>query len=175
MSRKTTKDGVLGIYAHIDTLTGCLKALKQKGFENIRVFSPVPSHEVEELAGEPESPVRFFTLFGALLGGACGVALTVITASDWPIQVSAKPVVSITPFVVIIFELTILIGALSTLMGLLINSFLRKRSSVTMYDPRFSDDKFGLMVVCSSEEESDSVREIMLSGGAEEVKIDSAE
>ena len=173
MSRKT-RDGVLGVYAHIDTLTDCLKTLKQKGFENIRVFSPVPSHEVEELIAEPESPVRLFTLFGALLGGACGVALTVITASDWPIQVSAKPVVSIMPFTVIIFELTILMGALSTLMGLLINSFLRKRSSVTMYDPRFSDDKFGLMVVCSSEDESDSAREIMLSGGAEEVKIDSA-
>ena len=173
MSKKPA-DGALGVFAHFDTLVACLKTLKQKGFENIRVFSPVPSHEVEELAGEPESPVRFFTLFGALLGGACGVALTVITASDWPIQVSAKPVVSITPFVVIIFEMTILIGALSTLMGLLINSLLRKRSPVTMYDPRFSDDKFGLMVVCSSEDECEAVREIMVSGGAEEVKIDSA-
>ncbi len=173
-SRKSSKDGVLGIYSHIDTLIDSLKALKSEGFANIRVFSPVPSHEIEEIIGEPESPVRFFTLCGALLGGASGVALTVFTASDWPIQVSAKPVVSIMPFTIIIFELTILIGALSTLMGLLVNSLLRKRSPVTMYDPRLSDDKFGLMVVCSDDKKGETVRDIMLSGGAEEVKFDSA-
>ncbi len=174
MSKNGPKDGVLGIYGHIDTLITCLKILKEKGMNDIRVFSPVPNHEIEEIIGEPESPVRFFALFGALLGGASGVALTTITASDWPIQVSAKPVVSIIPFTIIIFELAILFGALSTLMGLLINSLLRRRSPVTMYDPRFSDDKFGLMVVCSDEPQSKMVREIMLSGGAEEVKFDSA-
>lgn len=174
MGKGGRKDGVLGIYGHLDTLADCVKTLKGKGFRDIRVFSPVPSHEIEEVIGEPESPVRFFTLVGALVGGASGVALTAITASDWPIQVSAKPVVSVIPFTIIIFELTILIGALSTLMGLLVNSFLRRRSPVTMYDPRFSDDKFGLMVVCSDEPQSEAVREIMLSGGAEEVKFDSA-
>ncbi|QMU56292.1 MAG: DUF3341 domain-containing protein [Candidatus Mycalebacterium zealandia] len=173
MSKKQ-QEGVLGVYGHLDTLADCLKTLKEKGFRNIRVFSPVPSHEIEEIIGEPESPVRFFTLIGALLGGASGVAFTTITASDWPIQVSAKPVVSILPFMVIIFELTILIGALATLMGLLINSLLRRRAPVTMYDPRFSDDKFGLMVVCPDEKASRVAREIMLSGGAEEVKFDSA-
>ncbi|WP_462136897.1 DUF3341 domain-containing protein [Candidatus Mycalebacterium sp.] len=173
MSKKQ-QEGVLGVYGHLDTLVDCLKTLKEKGFRNIRVFSPVPSHEIEEIIGEPESPVRFFTLIGALLGGASGVAFTTITASDWPIQVGAKPVVSILPFMVIIFELTILIGALATLMGLLINSLLRRRVPVTMYDPRFSDDKFGLMVVCPDEKTTLAAREIMLSGGAEEVKFDSA-
>ncbi|MGI9559020.1 MAG: DUF3341 domain-containing protein [Thermodesulfobacteriota bacterium] len=174
MSRNALKNGVLGVYSHMDTLADCMKSLKEKGFQNIRVFSPVPSHEIEEIAGEPESPVRFFTLIGALLGASSGVAFTVISASDWPIQVSAKPIVSILPFTVIIFELTILMGALFTLMGLLINSLLRRRSPVTMYDPRFSDDKFGLMVVCPDDEQSEAAREIMLSGGAEEVKFDSA-
>ena len=173
-NKQNPKDGVLGIYGHLDTLVDSLKTLKKEGFLNIRVFSPIPSHEIEEIIGEPESPVRFFTLFGALLGGASGVAFTVFTASDWPIQVSAKPVVSILPFVVIIFELTILFGALSTLAGLLINSLLRRRIPVTMYDPRLSDDKFGLMVVCPDNEKGETVREIMLSGGAEEVKIDAA-
>ncbi len=171
---KNSQNGVLGVYKHLDTLADCLKTLKEKGFGNIRVFSPVPSHEIEEIIDEPESPVRFFTLFGALLGGASGIAFTTITSSSWPIQVSAKPIVSILPFVVIIFELTILIGALSTLMGLLINSLLRRRAPVTMYDPRFSDDKFGLMVVCSDEKNCLAAKEIMLSGGAEEVKFDSA-
>ena len=36
---------------------------------------------------------------------------------DWPLLVGGKPIGSIPPYVVIIFELTILLGALSTVAG----------------------------------------------------------
>ncbi len=42
-----------------------------------------------------------------------------------------------------------------------------------MYDERFSDDKFGIMVVCTKDGVSE-VEEIMNSTGAEEVKFDKA-
>ena len=90
---------------------------------------------------------------------------------DWPISVSAKPIVSIPPYMVIVFELTVLFGALFTLLGLFINSLLRNRVPVEMYDPRFSDDKFGVMVVCPTEN-MESVKDILNSTGAEEIKVD---
>ena len=42
-------------------------------------------------------------------------------------------------------------GALSTLLGLLVNSRIRNNAPRTMYDKRFSVDKFGVMVTCSKE------------------------
>ena len=116
--------GVLGIFSYVDVTVDTVKKLRRSGFMNLRVFSPLPNHEIEDVMDEPESIVRFFTLFGAMLGAACGVGFTVLTSTDWPISVSAKPIVSIPPFMVIIFELTILMVALSTLLGLLINSRL---------------------------------------------------
>ncbi len=163
--------GVLGIFSYVDVTVNTVKKLKNEGFKNLRVFSPAPNHEIEHVMDEPESIVRFFTLFGAMLGAACGVGFTVLTSTDWPISVSAKPIVSIPPYMVIIFELTILIGALFTLLGLLINSRLRRNAPKSMYDPRFSEDKFGVMVTCTRDEVK-KVEEIFNSEGAEEIKVD---
>lgn len=163
--------GVLGIFSYVDLTVKAIRKLKDEGFKNLRVFSPVPNHEIEDAVAEPESIVRFFTLFGAMLGTACGVGFTVLTSSAWPIPVSAKPIVSIPPYIVIMFELTILMGAASTLLGLLINSRLRRNAPRSMYDPRFTDDKFGVMVTCGKDKIK-KAEEILSSEGAEEIKFD---
>ncbi len=163
--------GVLGVYSYVDAVIDAIKNLKSSGYSKLRVFSPVPNHEIEHVLDEGESPVRFFTLFGGLFGAICGLAFTVLTSLDWPLYVSAKPIVSLPPYMVIVFEMTILFGALSTLVGLLINSLVRNRAPVSLYDPRFSDDKFGVMVICEKDE-LDNVRDILKASGAEEVKVD---
>ena len=165
------KQGVLGIFSYLDATLETVRKLKDAGFNNLRVFSPFPSHEIEEVMDEPESIVRFFTLGGAMLGVACGVGFTVLMSTDWPISVSAKPIVSLPPFMIIIFELTILMRALATLLGLLVNSRLRRNAPKSMYDTRFSVDKFGVMITCSKDGVKD-VEEILNSQGAEEIKID---
>ena len=116
--------GVVGIYSYQDSVLEAVGKLKEAGYRNMRVFSPFPCHEIEEAIDLPESPVRFFTLFGGLLGAACGIGFTVLTSSSWPIAVSAKPIVSIHPYMVIVFELTVLFGTLSTFLGLIINSLI---------------------------------------------------
>ncbi len=168
------KQGILGIYPYLDSVIDAVRKLKANGFDELRVFSPFPNHEIEDEMNLPPSPVRFFTLFGALLGATCGVGFTVLTSLDWPISVSAKPIVSIPPYMVIVFELTILFGALFTLLGLLINSLLRNRVPVNMYDPSFSDDKFGIMVVCATEN-MENVKDILNSAGAEKIKVDTVD
>ena len=165
--------GVVGIYSYQDSVLSAVEKLKEAGYRNMRVFSPFPSHEIEEAIDLPESPVRFFTLFGGLLGAICGIGFTVLTSSSWPIAVSAKPIVSIIPYMVIVFELTVLFGALSTFLGLIINSLIRKRSPIRLYDERFSDDKFGIAVVCEKEKIG-AVEAILNSTGAEEIKFDEA-
>ena len=167
-----SNQGVLGIYSYVDSVVDTLKKLKANGYENLKVFSPVPNHEIEEEIELPTSPIRYFTLFGGLLGAICGFGFTILTSMDYPIPVSAKPIVSIPPYMIIVFELTVLFGGLSTFVGLLVNSFLRNRASVSMYDPRFSDDKFGVMVTCPRDNIK-SVEEILKSTGAEEIKVDS--
>lgn len=99
-----------------------LKDLVESGVDpkNIDVFTPYHVHETEEILRKKKSPVRFFTLFGALLGLVFGFWFTIWTSLDWPLIGGGKPIVSIPAFVIIAFELTVLLGGTVSLLGFLI-------------------------------------------------------
>jgi molybdopterin-containing oxidoreductase family membrane subunit len=163
---------ILGIYSYVDLLIDSIKELRAKGFEDIRAFSPVPNHEIEDALdrGYEPSKVKYFTFCGALLGACVGAAFTILTSMDWPIVTSAKPIVSIPPYMIIIFECMILIGGLSTFLGLIINSRLRRNVNPIDYDERFSNDKFGLLVTCNNGD-FEEVEHILRNFGSEELKV----
>ncbi len=97
------------------------KKLMESGMDpnRVNVKLPNPDHEVEHLLEEYFKPSRlkFFTLGGGLTGFISGFALTIGTVLAWPLITSGKPLISIPPFIVIAFELTILFGALASLTG----------------------------------------------------------
>jgi hypothetical protein len=165
------EQGVFGIFSYIDSTVQAIKRLREAGYKNMRVFSPFPNHEIEEALESPESIVRFFTLTGGTLGALCGLALTIITSLDWHIRTSAKPIVSLPPYMIFVFEVAVLLGALATLLGLLINSRLRRNAPRQIYDPRFSVDKFGVGVLCKIEDVK-KVEEILKLSGADEVQFE---
>ena len=163
---------VLGIFQHVDTASRAIKDLRARGVRGITAYSPVPLDEFEEALtghGLPRSPVRLFTLVGALTGTASGFALTIWTALKWNLITGGKPVVSIPPFVVIAFELTILLGGLCTLLGLLVTSRLPSLRMSPVYDPRFTVDRFGVQVACDPAERS-AIESLLRNAGAEEVR-----
>jgi hypothetical protein len=71
--------------------------------------------------------------------------------------------------VVIAFELTILFGGLATLIGMVVLARLPRWSPSAAFDPRFTNDRFGVAVYCAPGREA-SVRQILASAGAEEVR-----
>ena len=103
-----------------------LRGLVQEGVpgERIRVITPFGVPEVEEILPGKRSKVRFFALVGAASGTVTGFAFTILTTLSWPLIVGGKPIVSIPPFLIIAFALTILFGALSTFAGFLLLSRL---------------------------------------------------
>jgi molybdopterin-containing oxidoreductase family membrane subunit len=163
---------VLGVFAHVDTATRAIQALRARGVQSIAAYSPVPLDEFEEALtghGLPRSPVRLFTLVGALIGLTGGFALTIWTALKWNLITGGKPVVSIPPFVVIAFEMTILLGGLCTLLGLLVTARLPSLRISRLYDPRFSSDRFGVEVTCDAAERA-AIEDLLRGAGAEEVR-----
>ena len=134
------------------------------------MYSPTIRHEIEEATFPEKSPVRIVTFFGGLFGITAGFALAIMCSLDWPLRVSSKDILSIPGFVVIGYECLILIAALSTFAALLhfcrIPNILRKAG----YDPRFNDDKFGI-VVGVPVDKLDKVKDQLLQSGADEVDI----
>jgi hypothetical protein len=166
------RTGVLGVFPHLDTATEAIRALKQQGYE-LTVYSPTPRHEIEEAMQTPESPVRIFTLTGAFTGTAAGTALATWTSIDLPLVVGGKEIISLPAFSVIMFELTILLGALSTVAGLF---FLARLPHIgpqeaPMYHPSFTGGSFGVFAH-APRDRYDEVQRILSEAGSEEVLVD---
>jgi len=109
---------------------------------------------------------------GGLAGCAAGVAMASWMAYDWPHIVGGKPIASIPPYVVIGFELTILMGALSTVAAVALFSVLMGKRG-TPYDPRFSDDMIGLFVP-TTPDQLGPIEQLLSSAGAVEVRHETA-
>ncbi len=168
--------GVLGIFAHVDVTVEALRRLRERGLPAVRVHAPMPSHTIlEEVAPRAISPVRVFALVGGIAGTIAGFALASFTG--WKMHtfqgllVGGKPPISLPAYFIIGFEFTVLFGAAATLLGFLINARLPKWKAVIGYDPRFSDDRFGIFVTCDRRR-WDEVRGLLLAAGAEEVRIE---
>ena len=161
--------GVVGVFGTLDGLLLAAREMKAKGYANLRVYSPVPHPEIEQALEKPVSPVRLFTLIGGLTGCSLGFAYAISTSLDWELIVGGKPIVSLPPFIVIGFECTILIGALMTVLGMLLNAQLPKFGRSPGYDARFSNDKFGI-VAFGGPQQLAQADALMRAAGAEEVR-----
>lgn len=157
---------VVGIFSYHDDVINAMHHVKEGGFD-FRVYSPIPSPEIYDGAITERSSVRKVTLTGALTGLTFGFGLAILCALDWPLRVSAKDIVSIPGFVVIGYECTILFGGLATLLAIFhfcrLPDILRKVG----YDPRFSEDKFGLVVGCDPKQVDDVARKLKADGALE--------
>jgi hypothetical protein len=142
-------EGVVGSFEHLDSLVEAIAAVRKSGFE-FEVYSPTPRHEIEHAIGARKSPVRYITFTGAMTGLGIAFVLTIGSSLIWNMITGGKPVVSIVPFLVPAFELTILFGGIATLLAILHFSRLPAKSSVGFH-PSFTDDRFGICVQVDGE------------------------
>lgn len=109
------------VYRDREEFLAALRSLVHGGVppDRILVETPFPVHETDEILKARPSNVKYFALLGAGSGTVTGFAFTILTSLSWPLIVGGKPIVSLPPFVIIAFALTILFGALSTFFGFL--------------------------------------------------------
>jgi hypothetical protein len=84
------------------------------------------------------------------------------------VLVGGKAFASVPAFVPIGFELTVLIGALSSVMGVVL-LIARLRKPGAMFDPRFTDDRIGIFVPAESDQVT-TVERLFREAGAVEVR-----
>jgi hypothetical protein len=137
--------GILASYEYLDSTVDAIEQLRKAGFAP-KVYTPYPDHHIEHALGYGRSPVRVWTLCGGLTGAATGLVFPTWTSLDWPLVVGGKPIVSIPPYVIITFELMVLFGALSTIIGIFVLSRLPNLKPAVLYDPEFSAGRYGVYV-----------------------------
>jgi hypothetical protein len=156
---------ILGVYRHMDELIDGIKELKKEGKRRFSVISPVPHHDIEHVLHHKPSPVRLFTLAGGLFGFSLGWWLTFHATESYPLIVGGKPLISIPPYAIIAYILTILFGALATVLGMFLNARLPEFVIRDAYDERLSSDHFGIQYY-GEEAELVTVESILKKTGA---------
>ena len=161
---------LVGVFELPVPVAEAAKKLRQRGFKELEIYSPVPSHELDHAVDERPSRVRIFTLIGGLLGAISGYAMTIWMANDWPIMIGGKPLSSIPPYTIIAFELTILFGGVLTVLGLFAVGRLPRLKFDRAYSRRFSSEEFGLVVRCRGRDVVE-VEDLLRTQGAKEVTL----
>ena len=160
---------IMGLFKDKDRAIGAIKRVMASPWKLERVHSPFPEHEIMDILGLKKSKVGYFTLAGGIIGFFSGIGLAIFTATQWNIIVSGKPVVALVPFMIVGFEFTILFSVLGNITGLILQTRLPEFKSLKRYDPRCSDDHFGVLVSCNEEDREGLIDFLSEEGG--EIRI----
>ncbi len=159
---------IIGSFADDTRCANAIEELRAAKLGNFNTFSPIPSHRIEHAIGKSKSPVRWIVLAGGILGVLTGLAITIGTTYEWRLNAGGKPLLSWPPFIVICFELMVLLGGIFGFLGLLMLSGVPTTEMEPGYDGRFGEDRFGIVVRCD-EAEAARIELVLKESGAEEV------
>lgn len=168
MANAETTNGILGVFKYLDRCVASIEALKASGRDKLEVFSPVPSHEIQDALGIKPSRLGYATLAGAVFGLVGGIGLSYYAMSSYQLVTQGKPLMAWLSWFVVGFEATILCGCLANLVTMFVLSGLPNLKRAPGYDERFSVDAFGIFVPCQGKE-AEQVKAILEAQGAEEV------
>lgn len=108
--------------AIFETEEAILKAahkVKEMGFKKFDAITPYPVHGMEEACGIQRSWIPYVAFVMGVFGCSSGWLLTWWTSAvNWPLNIGGKPFHSLPAFIPIMFELTILFSALSSVAAL---------------------------------------------------------
>jgi uncharacterized membrane protein len=133
---------IYGLMAEFDnptSLVNATRAAREKGYRKIDAYSPYPMEELSDVLHLHKNRLPLIVLTGGLLGGLTGFLLQYyVTVIYFPINIGGRPLNSWPAYIIITFELTILFGAISTVLGLLALCGLPMPYHPTFNVPRFA-------------------------------------
>lgn len=138
--------GLAALFLDEHKILAAAKKSRDMGMTKFDAISPYPIHGMEEACGIKRSNIPYVTFVAGLTGLASGLLLTWWTSAvDWPINVGGKPLFSLPAFIPIMFELTILFAALSSVVALFYYCRM-PQVDPPVIDPDLTCHKFAIFV-----------------------------
>jgi len=143
--------GLLAEFDNPAELYHACEKVRDEGYQKWDAHTPFPVHGLEDAMGVPRSKVPWVSLVFALFGGTIpAFALQSWVAVEASRQViSGKPMLSWQAFIPVTFEVSVLLGAIGALLGMLIFNRLPQLYHSLFHSERFerfSDDKFFISI-----------------------------
>jgi hypothetical protein len=147
---KTSLHGLLAEFESPDDLLHAAERVHAEGYRHMDAYTPLPIEGLAEAIGFHRNRLPLLVLIGGIVG-ALGGFLSQYWAAviDYPINVGGRPLNSWPSFIPVTFEVTILVAALTTVLGMLALNGLPMPYHPVFNVPRFalaSRDRFFLLI-----------------------------
>jgi hypothetical protein len=168
--------GITGLFTDPDRVLVAAEQLRHAGYRRFDFHTPYPVHGLDDAMGIKPTILPWISLGAALAGAGIALHLQWWTgAVDYPLVIGGKPFFAIEPSVPIMFELTVLLSAIATVVGMFALNRLPQWFSRWQNDPHFlrsTDD--GFVVTIDAEDplfHEQKTKSLLESLGAEQVRI----
>lgn len=171
MASKRTLGGIAAIFTDEHKTLKAAAKVKAAGFAKFDAITPYPVHGMEEACGIKRSWIPYVAFAAGCVGLSAGLGLTYYTSVvDWPINVGGKPLFSLPAFIPVLFELTILFAALSSV-GALFYAAKMPRIDPPVIDPDLTSHKFAIFIPENDHGyNQETVEKLFREAGADEIK-----
>ena len=131
--------GVIAEFDDPNSLVAATRRAYEEGYRSMDAYSPFPIEELHEALGSHHSRLPLIVLIGGLVGCVAGFLIQYWTSAvAYPINVGGRPFNSWPAFIPVTFECTILVAALSCVLGMLALNGLPMPYHPVFNVPRFA-------------------------------------
>ncbi len=160
--------GLMAEFSGAAELLQAARRAREAGYHKIDAFSPFAISGMDEALQLQSISVSYFVLGGAVVGLLLGFGMQYFSAViNYPVNVGGRPLDSIPAFIPVTFEMMILLGALSGLVGMLVMNGLPMPYHPVFNVPEFKEmtrDRFFLCIeVSDAQFDSEATRQFLRS------------
>ena len=137
--RRSHLHGLMAEFEDPNDLVAAARRANHEGYRRMDAYSPMPIEELHDALGSPQTKLPLIVLIGGLVGCIGGYGLQWwVSVMAYPINVGGKPLDSWPAFIPVTFECTILVAALSAVLGMLALNGLPQPYHPVFNVPRFA-------------------------------------
>ena len=131
--------GLMAEFDDASSLVSATERARRAGYRRMDAYSPFPIEELHDALGARHTRLPLIVLIGGLCGGIGGYALQYWSSvMAYPLNIGGKPLHSWPAFIPVTFECTILVAALSAVLGILALNGLPQPYHPVFNVPRFA-------------------------------------
>lgn len=168
--------GVLGNFTDVNAIVSAASKVNEAGYTSWDCFTPYPVHGLDKAMGVKRTILPYISFVGGCIGLMTAIGLQSWTgAVDYKLNIGGKPLFALQFSIPIDFELTVLVCAISTVVGLFHLCKLPTWWNPFQSDKGFAkamDDEFVIGIYANdSRYHQDNVIALLQSAGATDVRV----